>query len=131
MQLQKPAFPALLAVTGRSWILGIPSRALIALAGLQFASMSHAGIGESCYQNIEQGNLALPSAGWTADGAFSFFPIGVQCSYYTNDHELFLINVQTSVWDWGITFAAILGVLGFALFLAARLATRRTWRASL
>ncbi|WP_255408551.1 hypothetical protein [Cryobacterium sp. M23] len=41
------------------------------------------------------------------------------------------MHTQTSVWDWGITFAAILGVLGVALFLTARLATRRTWRASL
>ncbi|WP_166805411.1 hypothetical protein [Cryobacterium sp. Hb1] len=50
MQLQRPAFPVLLAVTARSWILGIPSLALIALAGLQFAIISHVGIGESCDQ---------------------------------------------------------------------------------
>jgi hypothetical protein len=127
MQLQRPAFPVLLAMTARSWILGVPSLALIALTGLQFASMSHAGIGESCYQNPELGNLALPSAGWTADGAFLFFPVGVQCSYFTSEHELFLVHTQTSVWDWGITFAAILGVLGVALFLTARLTTRRSW----
>ena len=131
MQLQRPAFPVLLAVTARSWILGISSMALMALAGLQFAFISHAGIGESCYQNPELGNLALPSAGWTADGAFSFFPVGVRCSYFTSDHELLLVHTQSSVWDWGITFAAILGVIGVALFLTARLATRRTWHASL
>ena len=131
MQLQRPAFPVLLAVTARSWILGIPSLALIALAGLQFAVISHAGLRESCDQNPELGTLPLPSAGWTTDGAFSFFPIGVQCSYFTSEHELLLVHTQTSVWDWGITIAAILGVLGFALFLTARLATRRTWHASL
>lgn len=131
MQLQRPAFPVLLAVTARSWILGISSMALIALAGLQFAFISHAGIGESCYQNPALGNLALPSAGWTADGAFSFFPVGVRCSYFTSDHELLLVHTQSSVWDWGITFAAILRVIGVALFLTARLATRRTWHASL
>ncbi|WP_241989204.1 hypothetical protein [Cryobacterium serini] len=131
MQLQRPAFPALLAVTARSWILGIPSMALIALAGLQFAIISHAGIGESCYQNIELGRLPLPSAGWTTDGSLSFFPIGVQCSYFTGEHELLLVHTQTSVWDWGITIAAILGVLGVALFLTARLATRRSWHESL
>lgn len=131
MQLQRPAFPVLLAVTARSWILGIPSLALIAVAGLQFAIMSHAGLGESCYQIPELGNLALPPPGWTTDGAFSFFPIGVQCSYFTSDHELLLVHTQSSVWDWGITFAAILGVLGFALFLTARLATRRSWHESL
>jgi hypothetical protein len=49
MQLQRPAFSVLLAVTARSWILGIPSLVLIALSGLQFAFISHAGIGESCY----------------------------------------------------------------------------------
>ena len=131
MQLQRPAFPVLLAVTARSWILGIPSLVLIALAGLQFASISRAGIGESCYQNPELGSLPLPSAGWTTDGAFSFFPIGVQCSYFTSEHELLLVHTQTSVSDWGITFAAILGVLGFALFLTARLATQRSWHESL
>ena len=131
MQLQRPAFPVLLAVTARSWILGIPSMALMAVAGLQFAFISHAGIGEFCHQNPKLGNLALPSAGWTASGAFSFFPVGVRCSYFTSEHELLLVHTQTSVWDWGITFAAILGVLGVALFLTARLATRRTWRASL
>ena len=131
MQSRRPAFPVLLAVAARSWILGIPSLALIALAGLQFAIMSHAGIGESCYQNSGLGNLALPAAGWTADGAFSFFPIGVQCSYFTSANELFLVHTQTSVWDWGITFAAILGVLGSALFWAARLTTRRFWHESL
>ena len=131
MKLQRPVFPVLLAVTARSWILGLPSMALMALAGLQLAFISHAGIGESCYQNPELGKLALPSAGWTADGAFSFFPVGVRCSYFTSEHELLLVHTQTSVWDWGITFAAILGVLGVALFLTARLATRRTWRASL
>ena len=130
MQLQRPSFPVLLAVTARSWILGIPSMAVVALAWLQFAFISHAGIGESCYQYIELGNLPLPSAGWTTDGAFSFFPIGVQCSYFTSEHELLLVHTQTNVWDWGITFAAILGVLGFALFLTARLATRRSWHAS-
>ncbi|TFD56750.1 hypothetical protein E3T39_15550 [Cryobacterium suzukii] len=131
MQLQRPAFPVLLAVTARSWILGIPSLALIALTGLQLAIISHAGIGESCYQNPELGNLALPSAGWTTDGAFSSFPVGVQCSYFTSEHELLLVHTQTSVWDWGITFAAILGVLGAALFLTTRLATRRSWHESL
>ena len=131
MQLQRPAFPVLLAVTARSWILGIPSMALIALAGLQFAIISHAGIGESCDQNPELRNLPLPSAGWITDGSLSFFPIGVQCSYFTSEHELLLVHTQTSVWDWGITIAAILGVLGFALFLTARLATRRTWHESL
>ena len=131
MQLQRPAFPVLLAVTARSWLLGIPSLALIALAGLQFAIMSHAGIGESCYQNPGLGNLPLPAATWTAGGAFSFFPVGVQCSYFTSEHELLLVHTQTSVWDWGITFAAILGVLGVALFLTARLATRRSWHESL
>jgi hypothetical protein len=131
MQLQRPAFPVLLAVTARSWILGIPSLALITLAGLQFAIISHAGLRESCSQNPELGSLPLPPAGWTTDGAFSFFPIGVQCSYFTSEHELLLVHTQTSVWDWGITFAAMLGVLGFALFLTARLATRRTWHASL
>ena len=114
-------------MTARSWILGIPSMAVIALAGLRFAFISRAGIGESCYQNPELGNLPLPSAGWTTDGAFSFFPIGVQCSYFTSEHELLLVHTQTNVWDWGITFAAILGILGFVLFLTARLATRRSW----
>ena len=130
MQLQRPTFPVLLAVTARSWILGIPSMAVIALAGLQFAFISHSGIGESCYQNPELGNLPLPSAGWTTDGAFSFFPIGVQCSYFTSEHELPLVHTQTNVCDWVITLAAILGVLGFAVFLTARLATRRSWHAS-
>jgi hypothetical protein len=131
MQLQTPAFPVLLAVTARSWIFGISSMALMALAGLQFAFVSHAGIGESCYQNPELGNLALPSAGWTADGALSYFPVGVRCSYFASDHELLLVHTQSSVWNWGITFAAILGVIGVGLFLTARLATRRTWHASL
>ena len=131
MQLHRPAFPVLLAVTARSWILGIPSVVLIALAGLQFVVISHAGIGESCYQNPELGSLPLPSAGWTTYGAFSFFPVAVQCSYFTSEHELLLVHTQTSVWDWGITFAAILGVLGAALFLTARLATRRFWHESL
>jgi hypothetical protein len=131
MQLRRPALPVLLFVTARSWILGIPSLAFVALAGLQFAIMSHAGIGESCYRSPGLGSLALPSAGWTADGAFSFFPVGVQCSYFTSEHELFLVHTQTSVWDCGITFAAFLGVIGVALFLTARLATRRSWNESL
>jgi hypothetical protein len=127
MQLQRTAFPVFLAVSARSWILGVPSFALMALAGLQFAFISNAGIGESCYQNPHINNLSLPSAGWTADGALSFFPIAVQCSYFTSEHELFLVHSQASVWDWGITYAAILGVIGVALFLTARLTTRRTW----
>ncbi|TFC96729.1 MULTISPECIES: hypothetical protein [Cryobacterium] len=130
MQLPRLALPVLLAVTARSWILGISSMALLALAGLQFAFISHAGIGESCYQNPDLGNLALPSAGWTAYGAFSSFPVGVRCSYFATDHELLLVHTQSSVWGWGITLAAILGVLGIALFLTARLATRQTWHAS-
>lgn len=127
MQLHRPAFPVSLAISARSWILGIPSFTLIILAGLQFASISHAGIGESCYQNPHVDVLALPAAGWTADGVFSFFPIAVQCSYYTSEHELVLAQTQASVWDWGITCAGILGLLGVTLFLTARLATRQTW----
>jgi hypothetical protein len=49
----------------------------------------------------------------------------------TSNHELLLVHTQSSVRDWGITFAAILGIVGVALFLTARLATRRTWHASL
>ena len=128
MQLHRPAFPVLLFVTARSWILGIPSMTLVALAGLQFAFISHSGKGESCYQNPELGDL--PSAGWTTDGVFSFFPVGVQCSYFTSDQELLLVHTQASLWDWGITFGAVLGILGFLLFLTARLATQRSWHKS-
>jgi hypothetical protein len=128
MQVRRPAFPVFLAVSARSWILGVTSFALMAIAGLQFAVLSHAGIGESCYQNSQVGDLNLPSAGWTADGAFSFFPIAVRCSYFTGERELVMVHTQTTVWDWGITFAAVLGVIGVTLFLTARLTTRRTWR---
>lgn len=127
MRLHRPAFPVSLALSARSWILGIPSFALITQAGLQLASISHAGIGESCYQNPHVDILALPAAGWIADGVFSFFAIAVQCSYFTSRHALLLVRTQARVWDWEITCAGILGLLGVTLFLTARLATRQTW----
>lgn len=128
MQQRRPALPVVLAVSARSWIIGLTSFALMTFGGLQFAFLSHAGVGESCYQNPQLGDLTLPSAGWTADGTFSLFPISVRCSYFSSEHELVLVYTQASVWDWGITAAAFLGIIGFTLFLTARLATRRTWR---
>jgi hypothetical protein len=37
------------------------------------------------------------------------------------------VHTRASVWDWGITFDAILGIIGVTLFLTARLDTRRAW----
>ena len=44
-----------------------------------------------------------------------------------SEHELLLVHTRASVWDWGITFDAILGIIGVTLFLTARLDTRRAW----
>ncbi|MBA8828774.1 hypothetical protein FB555_000845 [Alpinimonas psychrophila] len=117
--------PASLVLSMRSWILGATSLGLIAVGILRLASISHAGIGESCYQNPGLTAQSLPSGGWTADGVLTLFPVGVRCSYYTTEHSLYLVTTAVSVWDWGLTFAAIAGLLGFVIFLTARFTTRR------
>jgi hypothetical protein len=115
-------------VSMRSWILGATSSGLIALGIFRIAMISYSGIGTSCYANPDLGPDVLPPGGWTANGVLSLFPLGVRCSYFTTEHSLYYVTTVASVWDWGLTFGAIAGLLGFVLFLTARLATRRIWR---
>jgi hypothetical protein len=121
--------PVPVIVSVRSWTFGGFSLVLLALTAFRLLVIYHAGVGgEWCYEGSGLSIEALPSAGWTAQGELSLFPIGVRCSYYALDHSLALVHTAADAWDWAMTVGAIVGVLGFGLFLGARSATRRAWR---
>ncbi len=73
MKLQRPVLPVLLAVTAWSWILGLPSMALMALAGLQLAFISHAVSANPAIRTASAtgGAIELAVSETCADGAGS------------------------------------------------------------